>query len=182
MIDGVVYIIVAVSIIGVVVIALVTVGDVVGKLSRQPALRIFSLEEAVDFVADRLPDAASAQLSYDDVRVLIGWHMDYLEQRGVARDSTVPTPKSGLEASSEPGPAQVVSDHEALAWVLGQLSEGDGLPDLGHDVDDRFVVDVLDANDEYLIAIGALGDEIDGPVDPLALDGNAVDQVDSSPE
>lgn len=164
---AVIFVVLAVLV--VVAIALVAVGGVVGSLSAQPALRTYSLDEAVDFVADRLPERTSAVLSYADVRAIIGWHLDFLEQKGVARASTDPTPSDGVEASGVPGPAQVVDEDDALAWVLGRIAESeDGLPDAGVDFDDTEVVAVLDGNEAYLVAIGAVGGEVAEPLDPTA--------------
>ena len=161
-------IILGLAVVAVVVIALVAVGGVVGPLSSQPPLRVYSLDEAVDFVAERLPDHVTAVLSFDDVRAIIGWHLDFLEQKGVARASTEPTPKDGVEASGVPGPAQVVDEDDALAWVLGQISAADGLPDAGTEFDDADVVAVLDGNEAYLVAIGAVGAVVAEPLDPTA--------------
>ena len=54
----------------VVVIALVAVGREAFTLGTQPKQAHFDLEEAVEFVADRLPDEVTARLSFDDVRSL----------------------------------------------------------------------------------------------------------------
>lgn len=152
----------------VLVIALVTVGGVVARLAAQPPLRVFSLDEAVEFVADHLPDEVTAQLSFDDVRAIVGWQMDFFEAKGVARPATVPDPRDGIELSGVPGPAQIVDEDDALAFVLGQITEAGGLPDAEADFDDAHVALVIDANDRYLVAIGAVGEIVDEPPDPVS--------------
>ena len=67
----------------VVVIALVAVGRESFTLGAQPKQAHFDLEEAVEFVADRLPDEVTAVLTYDDVRSILRWHLEYLRDRGV---------------------------------------------------------------------------------------------------
>jgi len=158
---------VVLAVVAVVVIALVTVGDVVAKLSRQPPLRVFDLEEAVTWVAERLPEPVTAQLSFTDVSAVIAHQLDFFEAKGVARDASVPDPKDGVEASGVPGPAQVVDEDDALAFVLGRIADADGLPDAGDDFDDAYIVHVLESTDAYLMAIGAVGAVVIGPTDPL---------------
>ncbi len=133
----------------VVAVALVAVGQVTGRLAAQAPPSVYAVDEAVEFVADRLPDEVTAQLSFDDVRELLQWHIEYLADRGVA----VGRGDDRLVA----GPL-VAAEDDALAYVLGRAHEA------GMDVDDVWVVQVLDANEAYLRAIGAIGEEI-APVD-----------------
>jgi hypothetical protein len=125
----------------VVAIALVAVGREAFTLGVQPKQAHFDLEEAVKFVADRLPDEVTARLSYDDVRSLLRWHLEYLRDRGVPvrRDQ-----------AARGGPV-VVEDDEGIAFVLGR-ADADGL-----DVTDTEVAFVLDAEVSYFEAIGAIG-------------------------
>lgn len=128
----------------VVVIALVAVGAVTNRLARQPPKSIFDLEEAVDVVADRLPAETAGSISYDDVRCLLLWQLDYLEGKGVAGESD-----QALE--DLPSGPLVADDDEATAYVLGQaIAEG-------MDIDDVAVAEVLDAGMAYLREIGAIG-------------------------
>src|SRR6187397_2933660 len=75
----------------VVVIALVAVGREAFTLSAQPKQALFDLEEAVEFVADRLPDEVTAVLTYDDVRSILRWHLEYLRDRGATRSREAPS-------------------------------------------------------------------------------------------
>ena len=136
----------------VVVIALVTIGRLTYRLEDEPPTSVYDLDEAVEFVADRLPDEMTAELSYDDVRALLLWHLDYLEERGVARDH-------GDNVTS--GPLMAAED-DALAFVLGRAVDAD-VP-----VDDVWVVRVLDASSAYLRAIGAIGAQLPEPPDPTS--------------
>jgi hypothetical protein len=136
----------------VVVIALVTIGRLTYRLEEEPPTSVYDLEEAVEFVADRLPDEMTAQLTYDDVRSLLLWHLDYLEDRGVAREY-------GDNVTSGP---LVAAEDEGLAYVLGRAADADMA------LDDVWVVRVLDASNAYLEAIGAIGGEVPEPPDPSA--------------
>ena len=129
----------------VVVIALVAVGREAFTLSAQPKQAHYDLEEAVEFVADRLPDEVTAVLTYDDVRSILRWHLEYLRDRGV------PVRRDQLEG----GPV-VVEDDEGIAWVLGQADE------VGLEVTDAEVAIVLETELLYFEAIGAIGGEAPG--------------------
>ena len=138
----------------IVVIALVAVGREAFTLGHQAQQAHFDLDEALDFVADRLPDEVTARLSYDDVRSILRWHLEYLRDRGVPsrRDLT-----SG-------GPV-VVEDDEGVAVVL-MRADADGL-----DVTDREVAIVLEAELVYFGAIGAIGPAVADPFELEAGDG-----------
>ena len=139
------------SAVAVLVIGLVAVGRLAGQLAEQPRPAVYDRAEAVEFVADRLPDDVTAQLSYDELAQLLQWHLDYMEVRGVARAQGVHNVASG---------PLVAADDDALAFVIGKAS------DSGLDVDDVMVVQVIEGNGAYLEAIGAIGGELAMPEDP----------------
>jgi len=132
----------------VVVIALVAVGREAFTLSAQPKQAHFDLEEPVQFVADRLPDEVTAVLTFDDVRSILRWHLEYLRERGVPA-------RRDLVAG---GPV-VVEDDEGIAWVLGKADE------VGLEVTDAEVAIVLETELAYFDAIGAIGGEVPEPPD-----------------
>jgi len=136
---------------GTFVIAAVAVGSVTGRLARSPRRSVYDLDEAVVFVAERLPDELTAELSYDDVRAVLGFHCDYLADKGVASARTADEIGSGLV---------VVTDDEPLAYVLGRC-EATSL-----DVSDAAVATVLEVEQGYYEAIGAIGPQVTGPEDP----------------
>ncbi len=139
------------SAVAVVVIGLVAVGRLAGQLAEQPRPALYDRAEAVDFVADRLPDDVTAELSYDELAQLLQWHLDYLEERGVARAQGVDNVASG---------PLVAAEDDALAYVIGKAT------DAGLNVDDVVVVNVIEGNEAYLAAIGAIGSELPMPQDP----------------
>ena len=135
----------------VVAIGLVAVGRLAGQLAEQPRPAVYDRAEAVDFVADRLPDDVTAQLTYDELAQLLQWHLDYLEELGVAR-------AQGVENVAN-GPL-VAAEDDALAFVIGRAT------DAGLAVDDVTVVQVIEGNEKYLEAIGAIGTQLPMPEDP----------------
>ena len=118
------------------------------RLSHTRARAVYDLFEAVDFVAERLPDALSAKLSYEDVQEILLWRLDHLRLRGSAtygRGDVTATEAEGREEEV------VTSDDDSVDYVLAQASES------GRDIDALDVVVVLDLESQYLEAIGALG-------------------------
>jgi hypothetical protein len=151
---------VVLTVLVVAVIGLVSVGGVTQRLERQPPPSFFDSDEALEFIAEHLPDDVTAQLSYDDVRQIMGWYLDYLETKGVAAETEDELIE---EQASGTGPI-VAEDDEGLAYVLGQASDA-GL-DSARDLDDVQIVAVVEQLLAYLDAIGAIGSVVDGPVDP----------------
>ncbi len=135
---------VALAALVVLAIGLVAVGGVSARLARQSPTTVFDQDEAVTYVAERLPDETTAVLSFDDVAALIGWHLDYLENKGVAAEAED-------DLRRLPAGPTMATDDEAVAYVLGRATEAK------LEVTDVQVVEVLDANDGYLRAIGAVG-------------------------
>src|SRR5204862_5992502 len=115
----------------------VAIGRETFTLGHQPKQAQFDLDEAVEYVADRLPEEVTARLSFDDVRSLLRWHLEYLRDRGVPRRR---------DQAADGGPV-FVEDDEGVAFVLGRADE-DGL-----DVTDTEVAVVLEAETQYFEAI-----------------------------
>ena len=145
------WVFVVLSAVAVVVIALVVVGRVTAELAASPPTPRFEMNDALQYVADRLSDETTAQLSFGDVEVIIGWHLDYLRAKGVATDAA--------DDGRVSGPL-VADDEEAVAYVIGCATEEDG------EITDEQIVEVLEANTGYLAAIGAIGGAVDPPGDP----------------
>lgn len=136
------------AVLGVFVIAAVSIGVVSGSLAQRPRRSVYDLDEAVDFVADRLPDDLTAVVSYDDVRSVLLFHCDYLAAKGVASERTADDIGTALV---------VVPDDEPTAYVLGRVG------DAGLALSDEDVVAILDAETDYYRAIGAFGPQLDEP-------------------
>ena len=141
--------VIVIAVVLVLVIAVVAVGAVVNRLASEAPVSVFDEDEAVEWIADRLPFEVAAQLSHDDVRTLLLWHLEYLEDKGVATESGFTALPGGV----------VVAEDDALAYLLGQAT------DAGLEVDDGQVVAVLEAEQDYLEAIGAIGPRVDDPTD-----------------
>lgn len=121
-------------------IAFYAVGREVVLLEQRVAPSVYELEEAVPFIADRLPEEVTARISHADVRWILRVDAEELEA-------------ATAEAVAEGDDDEVVDPDGAVGRVLART--GDERPDLL----DEDVVAVLDARLAYLQAIGAVGDE-----------------------
>ena len=118
------------------------------RLSHTRARTVYDLLEAVDFVAERLPDALTAKLSYDDVREILLWRLDHLRLRGSATYGRGDVTAAEAESRED---EVVTSEDDSVDYVLARASES------GRDIDALDVVVVLDLESKYLRAIGAIG-------------------------
>lgn len=142
-------ILVAVAAVAVVVIALVAVGRAVGQLEDRDAPVVLRVEEAVDWIGDQLPDEASARLSYDDVTLIVEWHLQWFAQRGMATEHVE-------ELAPDAGDAEgdlVAPLDDAHDFVVA------GLLATGAPIDAVDAVVVVDLHARYLERIGAFGDD-----------------------
>ncbi len=131
-------------------IAAVVVGREARRLDRQARKPVFDLDVAVAWVAQHLPFEVSAVLSYDDVRQILDWHLEYLRMRGVSSNGHGPNLHGPI----------VVGGAETVDYVLQRCQAN------GAEYTPTQVHAVLEAQMTYLEAIGAVGpvgDPGDGP-------------------
>ena len=114
-------------------IAAVAIGREARRLDAEPPRPVFDVDEAVDWIGDRLPFDVSAVLSHDDVRQILRWSLDQLAVR--AEDEVL------------------VVDDEAIAYVQVRAR------DAGFDWSEGQIQAVLEREVDYLRAIGAIRPE-----------------------
>jgi hypothetical protein len=137
-------------------IAAATIGSTVARLADQPTPAVLKLDEAVDWVADRLPFEIAAEISHDDVQRILQWHLDYFDEVGLASEFGEELGGDVVPVDAQP---VVAVEDEAVDYVVGRaLADGRGLTPLQ-------VVCVLDLQLKYLDEIGAIGPSADGEVD-----------------
>ena len=142
-----------VAALGVFVIAAVAVGREAHRLDAVAPRVVYQLDEAVDFVCDRLPEESQARLTPGEVEQLLVFHMSWLHEQGLQPDNVVDAPQSIAEPL-------VITEDALTAWLLGQ-AEANGV-ELLDDVD---AVNVVEAHLEYFEAIGAVGPQ--APLDDV---------------
>jgi hypothetical protein len=122
-------------------IAAFVIGREARRLDAAPPHPVFDMEEAVAWVADHLPFDISAVLTYDDVRQIIDWNLEYFRSRGVSSNGSGPH----LDGSV------VVGGAETVEYVLARAIVS------GADYTATQVHAVLEAQMAYFVAIGAVG-------------------------
>ena len=143
----------AVAAIATFAIAAGSIGREAHRLDAIAPRAVYRLDEAVDFVADRLPPASQARLTPAEVEQLLVAHINWLHERGLQPDRVVDRPQDIVDPV-------VISEDDLIAHLLGVA--GDIGVSLLDDVD---AVNVVDAHLAYLDAIGAVGP--DAPLDDV---------------
>ena len=126
-------------------IAAGAIGREARRLDSVAPRAVYQLEEAVEFVADRLPAESQARLTPGEVERLLLIHMRWLHSKGLQPDRAVDQVQSIEEQV-------VVNEDSLVAFMLGE-AERAGV-ELLDDVD---AVRVSEAHLQYLDAIGAVG-------------------------
>jgi len=136
------------------VVGMVVVGVVIGiaaffvareatRLAKEPPPPLFSLDDAYDWVVERLPDEVAATLTPDDLRRILGFQMEFFRRKGV----------SGNGASERAEGPAVIGAAEAVDYILKRAAAtGEAyIPEQVHPV--------VELQLGYLRSIGALGPE-----------------------
>ncbi len=134
------------------VIAAVVVGREAHRLDAVAPRSVYIPEEALEFVAEYLPEESQARLTPDDLEQLLRFHMQWLHAKGLQ-------PSNVIDRRQDITNTVVISEDNLTAYLLGE-SERNGV-ELLDDVD---AVNVVAAHLAYFEAIGAVGPKADGPV------------------
>ncbi|NBV81924.1 MAG: hypothetical protein EBR63_01390 [Actinobacteria bacterium] len=127
------------------VIATAAIGREARRLDALAPRAVYELEDAVAFVAAKLPSSSQARLTFDEVRKLLVAHMRWLHAKGLQ-------PRDVVDRRQDIDEELVVSEETLTAWLLG---EAERLKiELLDDVD---AVHVVQAHLAYFDEIGAVG-------------------------
>lgn len=121
-------------------------------LSHVEATAVYDLEEAIDFVAARVPGEVDERLDRDQVAHLLGLHLAFLRRAGMATYGGVD--EIAMDAAVG-GDTVVAHEDEAVDYVMSRLAT---------EADKTQVVDVvvvIDLSNRYLASIGAFGPSVD---------------------
>jgi hypothetical protein len=143
--DGITIVFAVLAALAVFAIAAGAIGREAHRLDAVAPRAVYRLDEAVDFVCDRLPEASQARLTPGEVEQLLVFHMHWLHEQGLQPDGVVDLP----QAIDEP---VVITEDSLTAYLLGE-AEANGV-ELLDDVD---AVNVVEAHLAYFEAIGAVG-------------------------
>ncbi len=126
-------------------IAAVAIGREARRLDSVAPRAVYLLNDAVAFVAERLPVDSQSRLTFDEVERLLVAHMRWMHAKGLQPSNVVDRPQDIDE--------EVVASEETLtAWLLGEAERRE--IDLLDDVD---AVRVVQAHLAYFEEIGAVG-------------------------
>ena len=109
-----------------------------GRRGAAEELAVYSVEDSIRFVIERLTAATAASIKPSDVRRILEWEVRYLQDPGL-RDNGGPVVAGGLPS------AQFAQESLAV---------------LGHVYDGPEIIEVLDLRAEYLREIGAVGEPL----------------------
>ncbi|MHB1128836.1 MAG: hypothetical protein ACYC06_02160 [Ilumatobacteraceae bacterium] len=139
------FVFVVVSVICVFVIAAVVIGREAHRLDGVAPRTVYLLDEAIDFVAGRLPPDTQARLTLEELRKLLVLHMNWLHLKGLQ-------PQNVVDRRQDIVDTVVVGEETLTAYLLGEAEKA------GVDVlDDVDIVYVVRAHLDYFDAIGAVG-------------------------
>jgi hypothetical protein len=127
------------------VIAAVVIGREARRLDSVAPRSVYIVDEAVEFVAEWLPDETQARLTPDELEQLLTFHMRWLHAKGLQ-------PANVIDRRQDIAEPVVVSEDTLTGYLMGE-AERNGIQIL----DDVDVVNVVDAHHAYLAAIGAVG-------------------------
>jgi len=127
------------------VMAAVVVGREARRLDSVAPRSVYIPEEAVEFVAEYLPQESQARLTPDDLEQLLLFHMRWLHTKGLQ-------PSNVVDRRQDIHTPVVIAEDTVVGYLLGEAER--------HEIeilDDVDVVNVVDAHLAYFEAIGAVG-------------------------
>ena len=134
----------------VLLIAFVSVAFTVRNLSEISFPSVLEVDDAVEWISERLPEEAAAQLRKDEVFEIIGWWLDSIDSAGLASEHG----QEIGEGRAKNNQAESVADLDIVVdeVVARALESNEPLNEVA-------VVVVLDLLVVYLTEIGAIGSQ-----------------------
>jgi hypothetical protein len=127
------------------VIAALAIGREARRLDAVAPRAVYTLDDAVAFVAAKLPAESQARLTFDELQQLLVAHMRWLHKKGLQ-------PADVIDRPQDIDDQLVVSEDTLTAWLLAEAERLD--IELLDDVD---AVRVVQAHLAYFDEIGAVG-------------------------
>ena len=127
------------------VIAAVIIGREARRLDSVAPRAVYDLDQAIEFVADRLPAETQARLTFDELRVLLKLHMRWIHEKGLQPADVIDRPQDITDVI-------VLGEETLTAYLLGKAEES-----RIEVLDDVDVVHVVRAHLAYFESIGAVG-------------------------
>lgn len=136
---------VALSAVSVFLIAALTIGREARRLDALSPRAVYQLEQATEFVAERLPNTTQSRLTMEELTQLLVLHMNWLHSKGLLPDGVI-------DRKQDTETEVVISEESLVGYLLGEADR------VGVEIlDDVDVVSVTDVHLQYFEAIGAVG-------------------------
>lgn len=129
-------------------IAAGAIGREAHRLDALAPRATYEIEQAIEFVADRLAPTAQARLTYDELEQLLTFHLRWLHAKGLQPDRVVDRRQSITLPV-------IIEETTEIAYLLGEADRA------GLAVEDEDVAHVVSAHTAYFDAIGAVGPRAD---------------------
>ncbi len=134
----------------VLLIAFISVASTVRNLSEVSFPSVLEVDDAVEWISERLPEEAASQLRKDEVFEIIGWWLDSIDSAGLASEYGEEIGQGRAKSNKVESVADLdIAVDEVVARALDS-------PDPLNEV---AVVVVLDLLVVYLTEIGAIGSQ-----------------------
>ncbi|CAN5775309.1 hypothetical protein BH18ACT2_BH18ACT2_12230 [soil metagenome] len=143
--EPVTWVFAAVAVVAVFVIAAVVVGREAHRLDAVAPRVVYRLNEAVDFVAERVPPHTQARLTPTELEQLLIIHLRWLHAKGLQ-------PVDVVDRRQDIFTPTVIDEDSLTAYLFAEAERAE--VELLDDVD---AVEVVEAHLAYLDAIGAVG-------------------------
>jgi len=152
--DGITIVLAVFAAVATFVIAAVVVGREARRLDSVAPRSVYIVDEAVEFVAEFLPESSQARLTPDELEQILTFHMRWLHSKGLQ-------PSNVVDRRQDIAMPVVVREDTLVGYLIGE-SERNAI----EIIDDVDIVNVVDAHLAYFAAIGAVGPEaVDDDVD-----------------
>jgi len=140
-----VWLFIVLSAVSVFLIAALTIGREARRLDSLSPRAVYQIEQATEFVAERLPGSTQSRLTMEELAQLLVMHMNWLHSKGLL-------PERVIDRKQDIDDEVIISEETLVGYLLGEADRA-GVEIL----DDVDIVTVTDVHLQYFEAIGAVG-------------------------
>jgi hypothetical protein len=135
-------------------IALIAVGSAVSRLRGTLRPAVLEVDDAADWIAERLPVEAAGQLTLDDVVSVVGWYLEVFDEVGLATEHGQELGDAATGDGERTAPLDGILEH-VVARALDRREPLDAVA----------VAMVAELLGTYLREVGAFGDQAGPPTE-----------------
>ena len=116
------------------------IGIAATRITKDPPAPVFQLDEAYNWLIERLPDEVAATLTPQEARQILLWTVKCMQQKGAAMNGT----------RFHPDHVAIASDAEIVDYILNQAQHNDMV------LIPEQIYPVVQIQFDYLRALGAI--------------------------